>query len=97
MGDFWVTTCWESASVCGHGEVIPCLRPNSCQTEAAADPSHGSSSPSPPGAISDPFSFSFPLALLPSFQGFPLRGESVQPLPSLHLAFHHASLGLCSG
>ena len=93
VGDFWVTTCWSSLGVWEHGEVILNLRPNSHQTYAA-DPNDSSFSPSQPGAISDSFSFSFPLAFVTLFWGFPLRGEFIQPLPSLHLAFHHASVRL---
>lgn len=49
-----------------HGEVIPNLRPKSHQTHAA-DLSGGSFTPSQPGAISDSFSFPFPLAFVTLF------------------------------
>lgn len=75
----------------GEREVIPGLRPGS----HAAHPSDGSSSPSHPGAVSDSFPFSSPLALT-SFRGLPWRAEPAQPLPSLHLTPHHASVGLLS-
>lgn len=57
-------------------EVIPGWRPD----PHAAHPSTGSSSPSHPGAGSDSFPFSPPLALT-SFRGFPWRADPAQPLP----------------
>lgn len=76
----------------GEWEVIPGLRPDS----HAAHPSDGSSSPSHPGAVSDSFPFSSPLALT-SFRGFPWRAEPAQPLPSPHRTPTMLLWGSCPG